>query len=212
MSFNGITVVGLIEEGIYIEDIRVQVPYRVAVNIHGNLVKSSRDLAAAINQKRVFQLSGVIPPGTAFRNTGAVPTKAAAAPVVRATDDVKMRALETQIEALISENARLRKDLQAAQSQAAQSQAALDINQTLLQLTGRLDSIQGALGGLHKTSPASEGRPQAKSGVEDDVPLFIPSVKRDDAKVNINVEGSTSEADISGTKSALKALRGKKGT
>jgi hypothetical protein len=199
-----ITVVGLDKEGVYLEDVRITIPYRVAVAIPPHMVKS-RELADAINQRRVFQLQGSLPAGAVFRGTGAVPRAGAPAPAAPRRTPAKGPDPESQ--SLKAENVKLRQELAEAK---ALNQG---LQTTLTAMSGQLTAIQGVLEDLKKQGiqvQAVTGTPRV-AGVDDDVPMFIPPVKRDDVTANFTVAGQESGTDLDATKSALKALRGKRG-
>jgi hypothetical protein len=200
-----ITVVGLDKDGVYLEDVRISIPHRVAVTIPPQFIKS-RELADAINQRRVFQLQGSLPPGAVFRGTGAVPRAGAPAPApvhrpVHNTPDSESPSLKT-------ENAKLQQEL------AEQKALNLGLQTTLAAMSGQLTAIQGVLEDLKErgisVQTVSGGLPIGpKTDVEDDVPFFIPSVKRDDVSARFTVQGQESGTDLDASKNALKALRKK---
>lgn len=198
-----ITVVGLDKEGVYLEDARISIPFRVAVAIPPNL-SQSRELADAINQRRVFQLQGSLPPGAVFRGTGAVPRAGAPAPQRPAPAPQRPA---PEVQTIRAENAKLRQEL------SEQKTLNHGLQTTLTAMSGQLTAIQGILEELKKqgvqVQTVQGGVTATVPGVHDDVPLFIPSVKRDDVSTRITIEGKESSADLNASRNALKALRKK---
>lgn len=197
-----ITVVGLDKEGVYLDDLRKEVPYQVAVSLPTTLTQS-RDLRRAINEKRVFPLQGSLPAGAVFRGGGAVPGHSAPA-LARPRQDPKVGA---EVTALKAENVEIKKKL------AEKETLNTGLQTTLSAMATQLTSIQGILEALEKkgfqVASVPGGTVVRGPGVEDDAPMFIPSVKRDDIKTNITVEGTESTSDLDAAKNALKALRKK---
>ena len=195
-----ITVIGLDKDGVYLEDIRVAIPYRVAVTVPATQM-NSRDLGDALNQRRLFQLQGALPAGAVFRGSGAVPGRAAPTPTFQPS---RVPQNEEVIGELYAENARLKKAL------AEKENLNTDLQKTLSVMAGQLTSIQGVLETLKSQGVSVLGAPVGpprNSGVDDDVPMFIPFVKRDDIVTNIVIQGQESSADLDASKTALKALR-----
>lgn len=220
MSFNGITVVGLVSGSHIIEDIRITVPYQVAVQISSEMAHRSRDLARDIQDKKVLQVRGALPAGAAFRGNGAVPRPAAplsiARPVVTEVDVTEMRELKAQVARLNLElSLALEREAQLKAREAQLQTLNLGLQTTLTAMSGQLQSIQGLLEELKKQGiqvahlPGLGGGFASVLGEGDEAPRFIPeSFRKDDAKVNIQVrEETTDAAGISSARSALRNLR-----
>lgn len=213
---NGITVVGMVSAQHVIEDINVVVPYRVAVQIPGVLVLNSGDLQEALVKQKVMKLSGSLPSGAVFRG-GPIQRAGAPNPMPSRnppSNGAEVKDLKAQVQRLIKDLA----DSKAREVQAQEREKQLqDLNQslqtTLSVMSGQLTTIQAVLEELKKegitvmaTGLVSKGSLEA-SGVEDDVPMFITSVKDDDAKVNISVAAQASNTDLAASRTALKNLR-----
>jgi hypothetical protein len=217
MSY-GVTVIGLVSGSHIIEDIRVTVPYQVAVQIAPELAHRSRDLTKDIQDKKVLQVRGALPAGAVLRGHGAVPRPAAPLSVPR---KVVTEADLSEMQELRSQNARLHLELSQAlerETQLKQRETQLQtlnlgLQTTLTSMSGQLQAIQGLLEELKKQGVQVAAMPGLAGGFtslgENDAPLFIPeSFKKDDAKVNIQVKGETTDsAGISESRSALRNLR-----
>lgn len=202
--FNGIIVVGMVSGHHTIEDIQTVVPYRVAVQIPGNLVQMSGDLKEALHLRKVFKLSGVVPAGSVFRGG---PVKRAGAPnpvasQVQNTSEVRdLKALVQRLTAQLTESKERETQLQTLNT---------GLQSTLGVMSAQLTAIQGVLEDLRTKGIQVVGigpmavRPE---GIEDDVPMFIPSMRDDQAKVNITVTEQASTTDLAASKAALKNLR-----
>lgn len=218
---NGITVIGLVSGSHIIEDIRVTVPYQVAVQIPAEMAHRSRDLAQDIQDKKVLQIRGALPAGAVFRGAGAVPRPSAPfngrkMPLTTETNVSEVRELKAQV-------ARLNQELAASQEREAKHKAReselqtlnVGLQTTLGTMSTQLQSIQGILEDLKKqgihVSQVSTAAPNAFSRLDDDAPIFIPESFKDSSKVNIQVKEQTaSSSDISQVRSALKNLRKEK--
>lgn len=203
---SNITIIGLDKNGVYLEDLRVEVPYQTAVTLPAHSI-ASRKLAEALNHRRLFQLKGTLPSGASFRGGVAVP-RAAAPPPRRHSPPTKEVDGQEQLN-LKAENARLQQQL------AEQKTLNTGLQTTLSAMSGQLTAIQGVLEDLKKqgvTVSSMSGIPitQKLQGIDDDTPMFIPSVKRDDVQANFSVEGKESKSSLDESKSALKALRKQK--
>lgn len=212
---NGITVVGMVSAQHVIEDINVVVPYRVAVQIPGVLVLNSGDLQEALVKQKVMKLSGSLPSGAVFRGG---PIQRAGAPNPMPPRNLpsngEVKDLKIQVQRLIKDLADSKAREVQAQEREKQLQALNQSLQTTLSvMSGQLTTIQAVLEELKKegitvmaTGLVSKGSLEV-NGVEDDVPMFITSVKDDDAKVNISVAAQASTTDLAASRTALKNLR-----
>lgn len=220
---NGITVIGLVSGSHIIEDIRVTVPYQVAVQISAEMAHRSRDLGQDIQNKKVLQIRGALPAGAVFRGGGAVPVPRPAAPfsgrkmpVTTETNLSELRELKAQI-------ARLNQELAASQEKEASSKAReeqlqglnIGLQTTLATMSGQLQSIQVILEDLKKQgvqiSHIPGVSPNAFTRLDDDAPIFIPDTFKDTSKANIRVkETTTTSSGVSSARSALKNLRKEK--
>ena len=209
---SGVTVVGLVHASHVLEDISVEVPYRVAVCIPPNLALRSRDLKTALEEKKVLALNGALPPGASFRGLG--PVLRAASPKARAirtpepptpvtsttvSDSTLLQEVLANQAVLQTLSHTLQGGLQALVSQLAEVQASLK----------RIEALRPVAGIPTTTSP------EEPSEVFDGgaVPHFIPAVIKDDsAQVNIQLdEQKTPSSALGSAKTALKSLRRKDG-
>lgn len=187
-----ITLIGLVAETHYVEDIRTHIPYRTAVQVPAELAHRSRDLKHALQERHVMQLGNVLPAGSVYRGTGAVQGSGNPNPVPSPGSAAKEpeqveKAVPIQIPAPEPDGAVL----------------------TLLAtMAGQLAAIQKTLATLKlQGGVAASTRSDLFSG---EVPMFIPDRIRGEAsEVSISVPESKVEADLSGARGALRALRGK---
>lgn len=216
---NGITVIGLVSGSHIIEDIRVTVPYQVAVQISAEMAHRSRDLGQDIQNKKVLQIRGALPAGAVFRGGGAVPRPAAPfsgrkMPLATETNVSELRDLKAQI-------ARLHQELAASQEKEEASKAREEklqtlnfgLQTTLATMSGQLQAIQSVLEDLKKQGIQVAAVPGIQSFVrgDDDAPIFIPDTFKDNSKVNIQVKETTAASSgVSNARSALKNLRKEK--
>lgn len=194
-----ITVVGLVEPSVLLEDIGVTVPCHVAVNLNPGQMQS-KSLAAALSNRKVLRLSGALPSGSVFRGLVANPPRSA----VGSTAQPQPSAVSTANQELLDENERLRKEVQALKEQV------LFLQKREAAIPAQLAEIQSLL----KNAQFSGGSvqiqaPQQRASVDDDIPLFIPSTRRDDAVTKMSVSEHETSADLGASKQALKGLRKK---
>lgn len=187
----GMVVVGLSTGDVFIEDIQVRVPHKVAVFIPAEKVLRSKDLYRALGQQKVFPLDGGS--GISFESTSAV-------------SDEK----DTRIRELEEENRALRAEL------AEQKNA--DVRHLMTALQQNLADIQAGMGRLESRTVAvptsfGGGAIGAPIKVEIDVPTFLPSeIKPKDAEAQIRIEKQVSEgASLAEAGNKLKELRRKSG-
>ena len=210
MSFNGITVIGMVSGTHIIEDIRVTVPFRVAVQISAEQANWSRDLKKDLQEKRIVQIQGALPAGAVFRGHGAVPR--AAAPINGKRRQTFTEVNTVELQGYKDEIVQLKQELEASKEKAAQLQSLnLGLQTTLTTMSTQLQSIQTLLQELKKQGiqvTAVPGTPGVSVSVDEDVPLFIPeSFKKEGAKINISVEEKAQETNLSSSRDALKKLR-----
>lgn len=193
---------GLIEEGVFLEDLKILVPYRVAVQIPAHQTKSPQ-LRDALTRRRLFRLQGSLPAGATFRGSGAVPR--AAAPVPRPPPPP---ARTSEIELLRQENAQLRKKLAEAEAKVADPPGLAAV---LTGMSEQISALQAKIDqGLVAPGASVPAVRSSASEVEDDIPMFIPELDRSGAVAHIEVRGKASESDLGGARDALRNLRRKK--
>jgi hypothetical protein len=191
-----ITVIGLVAETHYIEDIRVQVPYRMAVVVPAPLAFRSRDLQTALQQRRVMQLGNVLPAGSVYRGTGAVPGASNPNPLpVPAEEPAQWKA----------ERESLLRELESSRAQTVQLRTMNEALQSLLTtMSGQLTGIQRVLETL-KLQGVLVPTPERVTEV---APMFIPdNIRTEASEVSITVPESKVDTDLSGARGALRALR-----
>lgn len=211
---NGVMVIGLVAGEHTIEDIKVDVPHRVAVQIPGHLAQRSRDLQEAIQAKKILKLSGSLPSGAVMRAGVPVQRSGAARPPAARPE------VASGDQSLKTENARLFRELEdfkgRERNYLLQIEGLNTLNQgmqtTMTAMSGQLTAIQGVLEdlrkqGIHVSALPSSAAVAKVSEVDGSAPMFITSVKNEDAKVNIKVTEQESQTDISASRAALKSLR-----
>jgi hypothetical protein len=183
----GMVVVGLSTGDVFIEDIQVVVPHKVAVYIPADKALRSKDLYRVLGQQRVFKLDG----GTGVSFDSGQP------------DDRDARILELE-----QENSNLRAQLEIVKTSSMQQ--ILGKIQELQAGIGRLET-------LTVDNPPSLVRVPtvlAHGPVGGDAPTFLPSeIKPKDAEAQIRIDKQVSEGsslDEAGSK--LKELRRKAGS
>lgn len=217
MSY-GVTVIGLVSGSHIIEDIRVTVPYQVAVQITPEMANRSRDLSRDIQEKKLLQVRGALPAGAVLRGNGAVPRPAAPLSLPRKTgteaDTVELQKLRAQVAQLTLElEASAEREARLKGSESQLQALNLGLQTTLTAMSGQLQAIQGALEDLKMQGIQVSALPGLGGSftnlVKDDAPLFIPETfKKEDVKVTIEVREETSNSsDISASRSALRNLR-----
>jgi hypothetical protein len=218
MSFNGITVVGLVSGMHVIEDIRVAVPYKVAVQIPAEQAHRSRDLIQDTQDKKILQIQGALPAGAVIRASGVVPRLATPAqsrpPGASEAAVGELRDLRAEVSRLNLELAASKpRELQLETLNAGLQTLNAGLQTTLTTMSSQLEAIQGLLVELKKAGITVAGFPSGAvpGGIhmDESIPRFIPeSFKRDDVKINIQVEGQESQSsDVSSALKALKTFR-----
>lgn len=199
---SSITVIGLVAETHYIEDIRIQIPYRTAVAVPAALAYRSRDLQAALQQRLVMQLGNVLPAGSVYRGTGAVPGSGNPNPLPVPAEAKEPEAWKGERESLLRE-------LENARSQAAQLQAMNGtLHGLLATMSGQLTSIQKVLETLKLQGVAVPVTSAERFG--EAAPIFIPdNIRGEVSEISITVPESKLDTDLSGARGALRALRTK---
>lgn len=197
----GMTVVGMVGGMHIIADIRVAVPFKIAVNITPEQELRSKDLHRDITQKKILQLNG---------------HRAFPVPVPHAQQ--RDNAAFVRIGTLEKENKELRRKVQEAERR---SQGLQDL---LGGLQAQLGGFQAALGRIESlpglaqpvvvhAAPGTASAPVAAAPVTEAVggeaPLFIPDeIAPKDAQANIKVADETSTtSNVAVSASKLKALR-----
>ena len=204
----GITVCGMVTGTHTIEDIKVNVPHRVAVFIPAEDVIRSRDVQIAIQQRKIFILDNhvVVPPGLRVRGTPPPKRVPAAPPAVSARNDAELQKTlrDTQVELRKSmareDKSKAREDALAAALAASQEQFAA-IQGTLDRIEAKESTVvvQGGAGGV-----------QASDVVGGDVPKYIPEqIKPEKAETRITVKKEEGSSNVSGAVSKLREMRKK---
>lgn len=186
MNRGDIQVLGLEAVTCFLEDIGMDVPHGVTVTIPAAKAHTSKDLWRAISQKRLFHLQAG--PGMTF------PT------VPRASEPVGLEAIREQTQSLVEENQRLRRALEAKDSEV---QTKLDIILACLQAGVPLAT---ALPGRTLPAVVAAAPTEVVSG---EVPTFIPSqIKPEnvDARIITKAEESVG-AGVASAASALRKMR-----
>lgn len=187
----GITVTGLVTGGHVIEDIKVSVPYQVAVYIPADKACISKDLWRGIGQRRLFQLEGGA--GISF------------AP---AAGNGGSEELKLEVDRLRQENLRLREEVSSLTSQLAEArQQSTSSQESLGNMQGQLEAILRAVGnlgqgGLRVVAGGSEVEPTRVIG--GDSPVFIPSFT---PASTTNIRTDSEVVENSALSSAARALR-----
>lgn len=195
----GFTVTGLVTGGWLVEDIRVSVPHGVAVYIPADQAYKSKDLWRAIQQGRVFPLTGgaglaVEPPTT------------------------KTLEKDPDVAELEAENKKLRHQLGETKRQKDA------LHQSVQSMQGQLNSILSVLGRIENgeisvaivTAPQTTSsvtlaaaQPEPNLAVGGEVPQFIPdNLSPEDAKASIDVKSEVVEgSSVSSTAKLLRQAR-----
>jgi len=193
----GITVTGLVTGTHVIEDIKVPVPHQIAVFIPADLMHRSKDLYIGLQQGKIFQLTG----------GSGLAVQSSSAPV---SAPLPTNNTPKELTALRVENSRLQTELATAR----QENKTLREEVTVMQK--QLGEILGALGRIEASGVTVVGVPggmvavAVSEAVGGDVPTYMPDLKNDTTKTNIQVEKSKTEgSSIADAASRLKDLRQK---
>lgn len=198
------TVVGMVGGMHVIEDIRVAVPFKIAVNITPEQVLRSKDLHRDIQQKKILQLNGhrafpVPSPHAPQKDNGAF---VRIGMLEKENKELRRKLLEAE-----RRNQGLQDLLGGLQAQLGGFQAAL----------GRIESLPGLANPVVvQAAPVAASAPVAAAPVSEAVggeaPLFIPGeIAPKDAQANIKVADETSTtSNVSAATSKLKELRRQK--
>lgn len=174
-----VRVLGLVSPTTVLDDIGMDVPLGVVVEIPGARAHISRDLWRALSQRCIFQLQD----GPAVTSNGS-----------QMLENPELKALREQVRTLTAENARLR---EAPPPDAAQSK--LDDILALLRqgspVPGQIPSTQ--------VLPAQASTSEVVSG---EVPTFIPSQIKPEG-FQVQVQTKSEESPGTGVTSAAQALR-----
>lgn len=183
MQKGDIKVIGLVAGTHVIEDIGRDVPHGMTVTIPAELAVRSKDLWRAISQKCLFQLPTVAAPPQ-------LPPPDQEKPRLEA----HVRDLEAKVQMLSAENLTLREELRRG----AQDQSQ------------KLDSILAAIqNGIPMALPAGVRPVRPPEEVADgSAPTFLPSrIKSDEMTAHIDIQGESSNADVTGAAERLRKLR-----
>ena len=207
-----VTVIGLVQGGCHLEDIRTTVPHRIAIQIPAHLAERSQSLVEALQQRQVMRLGSAtvvakdLPStqlNTSLRGRGIAPQVTGGGPrpeiaMPSPSDEREMLVLE--LEASRAECRRLQVLNESLQS---------NIN-TMVQQLGVIQRTLEALAlrqGPLSPPPFSGGLPQSDVGI----PRYIPSTTLEAAEVRITAAESTSTSNVDEAVAALRTLRGKLG-
>lgn len=201
-----VTVLGLVQGGYLLEDIRTVVPHRMAIQIPGHLAERSQDLLVAIQQQRVMKLGaapatvGREPPlNPALRGRGIAPHHLS--PVAK-VDPVGLTWTQERT-ALLTE-------LEASQQQCQRLQGLNEQLQGVVAgMSTQLAEIQRTLEMLVRTGLPAAPLTSRVSPVDMTVPQFIPSTATDAAEVRINLTEKATTSNVEEARAALRTLRGR---
>lgn len=201
-----VTVIGLVQGGCLLEDIRITVPQRMAIQIPAHLAERSQSLVDALQQRRVMRLGtpAVVKEVTAQLNTN-LRGRGIAPQVANTRHEVAPAVASDERELLVLE-------LEASRAECRRLQALNESLQATLQtMTQQLGSIQRAVEALDLRAPSQPRQPRAEgaSRAVVAVPHFIPPTTLDVAEVRINPSETTSTSNVDDAVAALRSLRGK---
>lgn len=204
-----VTVIGLVQGGYLLEDIRVTVPQRMAIQIPAHLAERSQSLVDALQQRRVMRLGTpavvkeVAPQlNTSLRGRGIAPQVANTKHEPASTTPSEEREL------LVLALEASREDCRRLQALNESLQA------TLHTMTQQLGKIQRAVETLSYRPYGAGPLPTPQPGrggarMEGAVPHFIPATTLEAAEVRINPSESTLTSNVDEAVAALRSLRGK---
>lgn len=207
-----VTVIGLVQGGVVLEDIRTTVPQRMAIQIPAHLAERSRSLADALQQRQIMRLGGPTvvnevpaPLSPSLRGRGIPPQGPTA--VTRAERPQLVSAAERELLVL---------ELEASREECRRLQGLNEALHGTLQLMGQqLSQIQATLDALvmRRTDvlPTSHGLNASDlvPSKNDLVPHFIPRTTLGAAEVRINAAETASVSKVDEAVAALRSLRGK---
>jgi len=191
-----IRVIGLVSPTHLIEDIGRDVPHGVEVVIPVDMALRSKDLWRGISQHALAQL----------------PTIATTVPKLSAPDPERPR-LEARVRELESVVRDLETQLRVSQAESLSLRFELERSTQAQEHAVKLDTILAALqNGVVPTA----GRPLAaprQEVADGSVPTFLPSeIKPRDVTVRIDIQGESSQSDVSGIGDRLRKIRNKEGS
>lgn len=202
-----VTVVGLVQGGCLLEDIRTTVPQRTAIQIPAHLAERSHSLVDALQQRRVMRLGGpaIVKEAPAQLNTSL--RGRGIAPLVANT-----RHEPPPLPAPAEERELLVLELEASREECRRLQALNEaLQSTLHAMSDHLGRIQRTLEtlsshGIPARIPARVGGgPRGDAGI----PQFIPPTTLEVAEVRITPSESTSASNVDEAVAALRSLRGR---
>jgi hypothetical protein len=195
-----ILVVGLVDPAVYLSDLKRSVPYRIAVPFKAQDAQVSNDLRNNINNGSLMVLKGSLPPGSAFRSPTPVHQRGYVNNPICAVQDVLSAGPSSAVPVQTVKNEeKLKQELEESKALVRDLQSALRL------VTTQVGKVQAS----QVPSTAKQGLTSADK-VDEDVPMFIPSVRRDDVDTHINLSSTESTSDLIASKTALKNLRKKK--
>ncbi len=192
----GITVTSVVTGTHVIEDIKVPVPFQIAVFIPADVAYRSKDLWRSLQQGRIFELKGGS--GLAMRSP---PIAAPMGQLLPDNTSKKLIAFEV-------ENTRLQEEL------AKTRQRNRTLEEEVSGMRGQLGDILSSLGRIEKSGGVVGVAPAATAAASEavggEVPIYVPDIKSDNAKASIQVERSMTEgSSVEDAASTLKDLRQK---
>jgi hypothetical protein len=204
-----VTVIGLVQGGCLLEDIRITVPQRMAIQIPAHLAERSQSLVDALQQRRVMRLGtpAVVKEVSAQLNTS-LRGRGISPQVANMRHDPAPVAPSDERELLVLE-------LEASREECRRLQALNEALQVTLQtMTQQLGKIQHAVEALSYGTGQSPAQQQQSLGrgsprVVGAVPHFIPPTTLEVAEVRINPSETTSTSNVDEALAALRSLRGK---
>jgi len=204
-----ITVLGLLQGGCYLEDIRTTVPHRMSIQIPPHLAERSQSLVEALHRRQVMRLGSStsvvketpVQLNTSLRGRGIAPPQGAS--TVR---------LETPAPAAADERELLALELEATRAECRRLQALNDALQAAVStMTEQLGQIRQAIETLAQRAPVAGlplPAPRAMRG-DAGVSHYIPATTLEAAEVRITPSEATVTSNVDHAVAALRSLRGK---
>jgi len=198
------TVVGMNPDGVVLERLGITISYRTAVLIQQHQTNDP-ELQQALQERRLFSLGGHMPPGSSFKGATASVAQPNASISNQLVSD--LRAQVDTLQATVRD-----KDAQILRLEGLLAQQALanPLLETLSKMQATLSNIESKGISMVSGGPLQVSQQTTTSGF-DEVPMFIPSAKRNDIKADFEVQSKESSTDISSAKGALKNLKKDKG-
>ena len=193
-SLGDVVVVGMVQDRHVIADISFNVPYGIDTTIPGALAAQSKDLWRDIGQRKLFKKPSAVMPAPHPVSHKAPPQ-----------NNKQLEALSKQVAELQRENKELVASIRAKES----SESRLE-----MKLEALLDAVKNGITMAPGTVTPGVAAPVAKAVplVDGSAPTFLPSqIKMEDVEARIDVQGESSDSNVSDAAAKLRALRKKKG-